>query len=121
MRIIPSSSDHLRGLGTINGPKQTPRRRLPGCDVSALALEKPLEIRCSQFVFLPSRSITVMTEKVVLFNGALWHDCKAPPASRYSQKGSFLESKFFEAKRRRKPEEGEMKGKYIQIWNSGMT
>lgn len=59
--------------------------------------------------------------EVVLFNGALQHHRRAPPAPRCSQRGAFLEGKFFGAKRRRKPEGGEMKGKYIPIWSSGMT
>lgn len=80
MRMIPSSSDSLQGLGTTNSPKQTLRHCVPGCDVSALALEKPWEIWHSQLVFLLSRSITITTtEKVLLFNSALWHDRKAPP------------------------------------------
>jgi len=40
---------------------------------------------------------------------------------RSSQKGSFLEGKFSDAKWRREPEEGEVKGRYTQIWNSGAT
>lgn len=115
----PRSSDRLRGLGTAN----TPEHR----DVAFLALT------CLPFLWRslgrfgarglfspPSRSLTVMmTEKMVLFHGARRLDHKAPPAPRRSQKGSFLEGKFSQGKRRRKPEEGEMKGRYIR--NSGTT
>lgn len=79
-------NDHLQGLGKTNGPKQVLRRFVPCCDISALILKMSLEIWCLQllhllpwFVFLPSHSIMIMTtEKVALFNGALWHDCNDP-------------------------------------------